>query len=74
LQEDEERKRIEVYYGKKQMKQFLDLQVDEKRKLNEFDRAMNNEQARIWKKDTENYYQQEKEINEKVRLDFLTFR
>jgi hypothetical protein len=48
------------------MKAFLDLQVDEKRRMNDFEKAMNNEQARIWKKDTQNYYQQEKEINEKV--------
>jgi hypothetical protein len=50
------------------MKQFLDIQVDEKRKMNEFEKAMDNDQARIWKKDTENYYQQEKEINEKVYI------
>jgi hypothetical protein len=48
------------------MKEFLDIQCEEKKKMNEFEKAMNDQQARIWKKDTENFYCQEKEINEKV--------
>jgi hypothetical protein len=68
LQEEDEKKKVDAYWAKKSMKQFLDHQVDEKMGRNEFDKLMNSEQARIWKKDTTNYYQQEKEINEKVYL------
>jgi hypothetical protein len=56
---------------KKQMKEYLDMQVQEKSTRNEYDKLMNNEQARIWKKDTENYYQQEKEVNDKVMLKLI---
>jgi hypothetical protein len=53
---------------KKNMKQYFDMQVEEKRRFHEFDRTLDQEQARIWKIDTEKFYEQEKEINEKVKL------
>ena len=50
------------------MKAYLDMQVEEKKRLAEFEKTMNSEQARVWKIDTDQYKQQEKEINEKVRI------
>jgi hypothetical protein len=52
--------------NKKIMKAYLDMQVEEKKRLGEFEKTMNSEQARVWKIDTDQYKQQEKEINEKV--------
>jgi hypothetical protein len=52
--------------NKKLMKSYLDMQVEEKKRLGEFEKTMNAEQARVWKIDTEQYYQQEREIGEKV--------
>jgi hypothetical protein len=48
------------------MKGYLDMQVEEKKRFSEFEKTMNSEQARVWKTDTEQYHQQEKEIYDKV--------
>ena len=48
------------------MKVYLDMQVEEKRRMNEFEKTLNTEQARIWKIDTHKFLEQEKEHNEKV--------
>jgi hypothetical protein len=44
------------------------MQVDEKRKMQAFEKTLDAEQARIWKTDTQRFYEQEKEINDKVGL------
>lgn len=49
------------------MKQYFDMQVEEKKRLNEFEKTLDQEQARIWKIDREKFYDQEKEISEKVK-------
>lgn len=49
------------------MKNYLDMQVEEKRKMQEFEKVLNNEQARIWKVDTNYFVEQEKEIMNKVK-------
>ena len=55
-----------MFETKKNMKQYFDMQVEDKKKLNEFERTLDQEQARIWKIDSEKFHQQEKEIGEKV--------
>lgn len=52
--------------NKKSMKNFLDMQVEEKKRMTEFEKTLNSEQARIWKIDTQKFYEQEKDINDKV--------
>ncbi len=47
---------------KKLMKEYLDMQVDEKRRTNQFEKSLDNEQARIWKIDSHKFYEQEKEV------------
>jgi hypothetical protein len=42
------------------------MQIEEKKRMNEFEKTLNSEQARIWKTDTKRFYDQEKEIQEKV--------
>jgi hypothetical protein len=54
------------------MRNFLDMQVDEKKKISEFEKTLNVEQARIWNTDANRYVEQEKEINEKVSHNYLT--
>lgn len=44
------------------------MQVHDKRKMNEFEQTMNSEQARVWKMDTHRFFEQEKDINERVIL------
>lgn len=48
------------------MKSYLDMQIEEKRKILEFEKTLNMEQARIWRTDTNKFQNLEKEINEKV--------
>ncbi len=43
------------------------MQVEEKRKMNQFERSLNLEQAVIWKNDVEKFTYQEQEINNKVK-------
>jgi len=42
------------------------MQVEEKKKMMEFEKTLNSEQARIWKIDTHKFNQQEVETNDKV--------
>jgi hypothetical protein len=49
------------------MKSYLDMQVEEKKKISEFEKTLNSEQARIWRIDTHKFVEQEKEHNEKVK-------
>jgi len=65
--EEEERKKRAVHDGKKEIKKFLDMQVDEKRKINEFEKSLNSEQAKIWKTDVKKFAEQEQEIGGKIR-------
>ncbi len=50
------------------MRSFLDMQVEERKKIAEFEKKLNSEQAKIWNMDAQRYYDQEREINEKVEL------
>lgn len=52
--------------NKKEIKKFLDMQVDEKRKMNNFERSLDSEQAKIWRTDVQKFFDQEKDINNKV--------
>ena len=48
------------------MRTFLDMQVEEKKKIAEFEKKLNSEQAKIWNMDAHRHYDQVREINEKV--------
>lgn len=66
-QEEEDRKKVEIAENKKMMKKYLDMQVEEKQKMQQFEKLLDNEQARIWNTDCKKYCQDEKIINEKIR-------
>ena len=53
---------------KKHIKEYLDMQVDEKKRMQNFEKNLDHEQARIWKIDSENFHSQEKDTNQKVFL------
>jgi len=65
--EADEVKRRNIHDGKKDIKRFLDMQVEEKRKINNFEKSLNSEQAKIWKTDVQNFGSQEQEIYTKIR-------
>ena len=49
------------------MKKYYDMQVEEKRKDSEFEKLLDGEQARIWKRDVEKYIEDEKRIAKIIR-------
>lgn len=65
-EEDEKRKQA-VKDTKKHIKEYLDMQVEEKKRMQNFEKNLDNEQARIWKIDSQNFNDQEKDINQKVK-------
>jgi hypothetical protein len=71
--EEEERKIFEEKENKKRLKEYLDMQVEEKRRMNEFEKNLDNEQARIWKMDTNKFNSMENEINTKVNIILILF-
>ena len=66
-QEEEDRKKVEIAENKKMMKKSLDMQVEEKKKMQQFEKLLDQEQARIWNTDCKKYFEDEKVINEKIR-------
>lgn len=56
------------------MKEYLDMQVEEKRRTNQFEKSLDYEQARIWKIDTNKFYEQEKEVVDQVIYYFLFYK
>merc|ERR1712151_1230993 len=67
LKEEDEKRMKKVAFDKKLMKEYLDMQVEEKRRTNQFEKSLDYEQARIWKIDTEKFYEQEQDIVDQVR-------
>jgi hypothetical protein len=62
---------MQIHENKKMMRSYLDMQVDEKRKMGDFEKLLNSDQARIWKIDTNRFTEQEREIYEKVKILIL---
>ena len=52
---------------KKAIKKFLDMQLEEKRKELEIEKAINDEQARIWNADCKKYNEDEKRIDKIIK-------
>jgi len=64
----EQEKLEQIRQGKRDMRNFLDLQVEQKKKEKEFHDMLNKAQARIWNTDREVMKEQTNIINEKVRF------
>jgi hypothetical protein len=63
--DDEERlKRIQD--NKKEMKQYLDRQTNDKREKMEVDKQLNHKQADVWRTDKRNFEEEEKAIKQKI--------
>ena len=65
LKEEENKKRkIQI---RKEIKQYLDKQVEEKKKEKEFEKMLMREQGRIWNIDSERYQKEQQLIEEKIK-------
>ena len=60
--EKEMNQKIQRKKKKKELKKYYDMQVEERKKDEEFEKVLDGEQARIWKKDCEKYNEDEKRI------------
>ena len=65
--EKEMKEKLRRQQEKKEMKKYYDMQVEEKRKDSEFEKLLDGEQARIWKRDVEKYIEDEKRIAKIIR-------
>jgi hypothetical protein len=52
---------------KRKMREFLAKQVEDKKRKENIEKELNDEQANMWRKDRENYEQEEKRINDKIK-------
>ena len=66
-EEKEKQAKIKRNQDKKAMKKFLDMQIEEKRKDMELEKAINDEQARIWNADCKKYTEDEIRINKIIK-------
>ena len=67
MKEEDDKRMRRAAFDKRLMKEYLDMQVEEKRRTNYFEKSLDHEQARIWKIDTEKFYEQEQEVEDQVR-------
>ena len=65
--EKEMKEKLRRQQEKKEMKKYYDMQVEEKRKDSEFEKLLDGEQARIWKRDVDKYIEDEKRIAKIIR-------
>jgi len=65
--EKEMKEKIKRAQEKKELKKYYDMQVEEKKKDSEFEKLLDGEQARIWKRDCQKYREDEKRIAKIIR-------
>ena len=65
--EKEKEAELKKQKNKIELKRYLDMQIEEKKKEDDFLKSLDNEQARIWKIDTKKYWDDEKSIENKIR-------
>ena len=65
--EKEKREELKKSQQKYELKKYLDMQIEEKKKEDEFLKSLDYEQARIWAIDCKKYNDDEKEIQNKLR-------
>ena len=65
--EKEKEEEIKRQKEKKELRKYLDMQVEEKKKEEEFLKSLDDEQARIWAIDCKKYNEDEKAIEQKIR-------
>ena len=66
-EEQEKLAKIKRNQEKIAIKKFLDMQIEEKRKEAELEKAINDEQARIWNADCKKYNEDEKRIDKIIK-------
>ena len=65
--EKEKQDKLKKYRQKFELKKYLDMQIAERKKEEDFLKSLDNEQARIWAIDCQKYNDDEKAIENKIR-------
>ena len=65
--EKEEQEKLKRKLAKNELRHYLDLQIEEKKKITELEKELDGEQARIWKIDSDKYKEDERNIEQKIR-------
>ena len=65
--EKEKQEKLKRKQDKIAIKQFLDMQIEEKKKESDLEKAIDDEQARVWKMDCQKYIDDEKKINKIIK-------
>ena len=65
--EKEKEKEMRKFKDKFELKKYLDMQIEERKKEEDFLKSLDYEQARIWAIDCKKYNEDEKEINKRIR-------
>lgn len=68
MKEEDDNRAKKNKENKKLLREYLDMQVEERKRFNDFEKSLDHEQARIWKIDCDKFHEQEKEINDKVKF------
>ena len=64
----EQRKQQLIKDNKRMIKEYLDKQMEERRQQKEYEKQVDLAQGRIWKQDTQNYIEHEKEVSAIIRM------
>ena len=67
VMEREKQEALKKHRNKYELKKYLDMQIEEKKKEEEFLKSLDDEQARIWGIDCKKYFEDEKAIENKIR-------
>ena len=67
LIENEQKEEIRRQKDKKELKKYLDMQIEEKKKEEEFLKSLDDEQARIWRIDSQKYHADQQSIENTIR-------
>ena len=65
--EKEKNEALRRHKNKFELKKYLDMQIEEKKKEEDFLKSLDDEQARIWAIDCKKYFEDEKAIENKIR-------
>ena len=63
-EENEKNRRLQM---RNDLKKYLEIQIEEKKKEREFEKRLWKEQGKIWNIDSEKYNMEKKEINERIK-------
>lgn len=65
-QREDERKQQRAREEQARMRDFLARQMEDKKRKEGMERALNDEQAHMWKSDLKNYSEEERRLNSKI--------